>query len=224
MIDVVIVAAGSGKRMKRTINKQFIEIKGKPIIARTIEKFYNNENIDRITLAIRPEDEEDFLEVFKTYGFENINLVYGGKERQDSIYNVLEGLEGSEYVLIHDGARPFVSGEAIDRCVAEVKENKAICLGVCTKDTIKIVDEDGRIVSTPDRSRIWCAQTPQAFDTDLIKRAYKKAKVDNLVGTDDSSLVEAMGTKVKMVEGEYTNIKITTPEDILLANSLIGEE
>lgn len=220
MIDAIIVAAGSGKRMNSDINKQFLKINNKAVIAWTIEKFYNNENIDNITLAIRKEDEEYIKNIISQYGFEKINLVYGGKERQDSIANCLDKIIHTDYVLIHDGARPFIDTETINRCIEETKVHKCTCVGVPSKDTIKIVDNFGNISATPDRKTLWCAQTPQAFHIDIIKRAYKNAKESGFLGTDDASLVENIGYKVKMVMGNYNNIKITTPEDLIPAEMI----
>ena len=220
MIDVIIVAAGSGKRMKSKVNKQFLEVNGKPVIAWTIDKFYRNRNIDNITVAIREEDEDYMRNIISRYGFENIKLVYGGKERQDSIANCLKEIVHTDYVLIHDGARPFIDDEVIDRCIEETKVHKCCCVGVPSKDTIKIVDNSLNITSTPDRKTLWCAQTPQAFHIDIIKSAYKHAEETGFLGTDDASLVENIGYKVKMVMGSYNNIKITTPEDLIPAETI----
>lgn len=220
MTDVIIVAAGSGKRMKSGINKQFLEINGKPVIAWTIEKFYRNRRIDRITIAIRREDEDAMKEILRKYGFENISLVYGGKERQDSIRNCLDKIVHTDLILIHDGARPFVDSDTIDRCIDETAVHKCCCVGVPSKDTIKIVDKSKNISSTPDRNTLWCAQTPQAFHTDIIKKAYDYAEKTGFLGTDDASLAENIGYKVKMVMGSYNNIKITTPEDLVFAEAI----
>lgn len=220
MVDVIIVAAGSGKRMKADSNKQFLKINNKEIIAWTIEKFYNNKNIDNITIAIRKEDEQAMKDLIAQYGFENIQLVYGGKERQDSIYNCLNKIIHTDYVLIHDGARPFIEEETINRCIEETKLHQACCVGVPSKDTIKLVDKFGNISATPDRNKLWYAQTPQAFHIDLIKKAYSYARENGFLATDDASLVEKLGYPVKMLMGSYNNIKITTPEDLLLAKLL----
>ncbi len=220
MIDVIIVAAGSGKRMNSDINKQFLKIDNKPVIAWTIEKFYNNKNIDNITIAIRKEDEKYIQDIISQYEFKNINIVYGGKERQDSISNCLEKIIHTDYVLIHDGARPFIDDDTINRCIEETKIHQCCCVGVPSKDTIKIVDNSENISSTPDRKNLWCAQTPQAFHINIIKKAYKYAKETAFLATDDASLVENIGYKVKMVMGNYNNIKITTPEDLIIAETI----
>ena len=165
MNGVVIVAAGTGSRMNMGINKQFIKLEGKEIIAYTIEKFYNNSNIEDIVVVVK-EDESEFFkkEILDKYNFKNVKIAYGGKERQDSVYNGLKLLdEKCDVVLIHDGARPFVSDKIIDKSIEEAKEHKAIVVGVPVKDTIKVIDNDKNIVDTPNRSVLWAVQTPQTW-------------------------------------------------------------
>lgn len=223
MNGVVIVAAGTGSRMKMGINKQFIKLEGKEIIAYTIEKFYNNSNIEDIVVVVK-EDESEFFkkEILDKYNFKNIKIAYGGKERQDSVYNGLKSLDKKcDIVLIHDGARPFVSDKIIDNCIEEVKEHKAIVVGVPVKDTIKIIDNDKNIVDTPNRSVLWAVQTPQTFDYNILIDAYKDAFKSGFYGTDDAMLVERIGYKVKMVEGSYNNIKITTQEDLSVGSQIL---
>ena len=223
MNGVVIVAAGTGSRMKMGINKQFIKLEGKEIIAYTIEKFYNNSNIEDIVVVVK-EDESEFFkkEILDKYNFKNIKIAYGGKERQDSVYNGLKSLDKKcDVVLIHDGARPFVSDKIIYNCIEEVKEHKAIVVGVPVKDTIKIIDNDKNIVDTPNRSVLWAVQTPQTFDYNILIDAYKDAFKSGFYGTDDAMLVERNGYKVKMVEGSYNNIKITTQEDLSVGSQIL---
>ena len=223
MNGVVIVAAGTGSRMKMGINKQFIKLEGKEIIAYTIEKFYNNSNIEDIVVVVK-EDESEFFkkEILDKYNFKNIKIAYGGKERQDSVYNGLKLLDKKcDVVLIHDGARPFVSDKIIYNCIEEVKEHKAIVVGVPVKDTIKIIDNDKNIVDTPNRSVLWAVQTPQTFDYNILIDAYKDAYKSGFYGTDDAMLVERIGYKVKMVEGSYNNIKITTKEDLSVGSQIL---
>lgn len=223
MNGVVIVAAGTGSRMNMGINKQFIKLEGKEIIAYTIEKFYNNSNIEDIVVVVK-EDESEFFkkEILDKYNFKNIKIAYGGKERQDSVYNGLKSLDKKcDVVLIHDGARPFVSDKIIDNCIEEVKEHKAIVVGVPVKDTIKIIDNDKNIVDTPNRSVLWAVQTPQTFDYNILIDAYKDAFKSGFYGTDDAMLVERIGYKVKMVEGSYNNIKITTQEDLSVGSQIL---
>lgn len=216
MNGVVIVAAGSGSRMKRDINKQFIKLDGKEIIAYTIEKFYKSEDIDDIVIVIKENEEKYFIEnIINKYGFDNIKLAYGGKERQDSVYNGIKKLNRNcEIVLIHDGARPFVNEYIIKNSIKEAKENNAVVVGVPVKDTIKVVDSDGNIVDTPNRSLLWSVQTPQSFKYEIITKAYEYAYSNDYYGTDDAMLVEHIGYNVKMIEGSYDNIKITTEEDL----------
>src|SRR3712207_1631713 len=227
MIDLIIVAAGSGKRMNSTSNKQFIELDSIPIIAHTLKKFYKKHDIDRITMAIRPQDESQMKYILDKYGYDEVHLVHGGRERQDSIYNCLTYISSLEkhddedhLVLVHDGARPFVDDDTIRTCIDETRLYRAICHGVPVKDTIKLVDSNGSIISTPNRNSLWAAQTPQVFDFNLLMMAYKNAYDNNLSMTDDASMVEALGHRVKIVMGSYENIKITTPEDLVYARNL----
>jgi len=220
MNSVIIVAAGSGKRMKRNINKQFIKLNEKEIIAHTIDVFYKNENINEIIVCIKKEEEKFFKEqILEKNNFKNIKIAYGGKERQDSIYNGLKSVDKNcQIVLIHDGARPFVDNRIIEESILIAKKKKAVVVGVPVKDTIKIV-MDGNITDTPNRANLWSAQTPQTFDYKLITKAYDEAYKSNYYGTDDSMLVENIGQEVTMIMGSYENIKITSPED-----SNIGEQ
>ena len=223
MNGVVIVAAGTGSRMNMGINKQFIKLEVKEIIAYTIEKFYNNSNIEDIVVVVK-EDESEFFkkEILDKYNFKNVKIAYGGKERQDSVYNGLKLLdEKCDVVLIHDGARPFVSDKIIDKSIEEAKEHKAIVVGVPVKDTIKVIDNDKNIVDTPNRSVLWAVQTPQTFDYNILIDAYKDAFKNKFYGTDDAMLVERIGYKVKMLEGSYNNIKITTQEDLNIGSQIL---
>lgn len=223
MNGVVIVAAGTGSRMNMGINKQFIKLEGKEIIAYTIEKFYNNSNIEDIVVVVK-EDESEFFkkEILDKYNFKNVKIAYGGKERQDSVYNGLKLLdEKCDVVLIHDGARPFVSDKIIAKSIEEAKEHKAIVVGVPVKDTIKVIDNDKNIVDTPNRSVLWAVQTPQTFDYNILIDAYKDAFKNKFYGTDDAMLVERIGYKVKMLEGSYNNIKITTQEDLNIGSQIL---
>ncbi|GAA0233528.1 2-C-methyl-D-erythritol 4-phosphate cytidylyltransferase [Metaclostridioides mangenotii] len=224
MNSVVVVAAGSGKRMNIGINKQFIKLGEKEVIAHTIQVFYINKDIDEIVVCIKPEEEKYFLDnIINKYNFKGVKIAYGGKERQDSIYNGLKKLdEKCNIVLIHDGARPFIDDKIIKESIEEAKVKKAVVVGVPVSDTIKIV-KDGEIESTPDRSLLWAAQTPQVFDYNTIKKAYEDAYESGFYGTDDSMLVERIGQKVSMVMGSHKNIKITNQEDLKTANQIIQD-
>lgn len=223
MNGVVIVAAGTGSRMKMGINKQFIKLKEKEIIAYTIEKFYSHKNIDEIVVVVKEEEAGFFKkEILDKYNFENIKIAFGGKERQDSVYNGLKTLgKECEIVLIHDGARPFISEKLIDNCIEEAKNYNAVVVGVPVKDTIKVINEDNDIVATPERSKLWAVQTPQTFNYDILVKSYEDAFKNDFYGTDDAMLVERIGYKVKMIEGSYNNIKITTQEDLNIGAQIL---
>ena len=226
MNSVVIVSAGRGSRMKADINKQFLKLQNKEVIAHTIDKFYNNENIGEIIVVVREDEAEFFkINIIEKYGYKNIKIAFGGNERQDSVYNGLKMVdENCKIVLIHDGARPFVNNETIDSAIESAKENKCVIVGVPVKDTIKVIDENNNVCDTPDRSTLWSIQTPQVFDYSLIMKAHEKAREDNYYGTDDSMLMEYFGQKVKVVEGSYNNIKITTPEDLKISEEILRDK
>ena len=222
--SVIIVAAGSGKRMKSTIAKQYIELKGRTILSYTVETFEKSDNIDEIIL-VTSQEAIDFVtkNIVNKYQFTKVNaVVAGGAERQDSVYNGLKKVsKDTDVVLIHDGVRPFVNDSYITKLESIAMEFGACVLGAPVKDTIKICDSEGYIVDTPNRSTLWLAQTPQCFKYDVIINAYEKAYKEGYTGTDDSVLVEKTGVKVKMVEGDYNNIKITTPEDLYIGEVIL---
>lgn len=226
-VSVIIAAAGMSNRMGSKINKQFLAINGKPILAYTIDKFEKSRYIDEIILVAKEEEIEYCRkEIIKKYRFKKVsNVIRGGKERQDSIYNGILALrENTDIVLTHDGARPFVKAENIKDGIEGAIEYGACIIGVPVTDTIKIVGKDNNIEETPQRSLLWAAQTPQCFTKDLLIKGYNKAIRDNFLGTDDSSIVERIGYEVKMIMGSYENIKITIPEDIVLAESLLKDK
>ena len=222
MISAIILAGGKGKRMNSSISKQFIEIKGKPVLVYTLEKFIYNKSIDEVILVL-PEDEVDYCkkEVLQKYSLKVDRIVIGGKERQDSVFNALEAMEKANIVLIHDGARPFISEKIIEEGIKYANIYGAAAPGVTPKDTIKIKNEDNISVDTPDRNTLVAVQTPQCFKYDEIYQCHRKIKEENAIVTDDTSVVERYGHKVYLYEGDYTNIKITTPEDLILAERLI---
>ncbi|MBR1737999.1 MAG: 2-C-methyl-D-erythritol 4-phosphate cytidylyltransferase [Firmicutes bacterium] len=222
----IIVAGGKGKRMGSSVAKQYLELCGKMILAYTIECFEKTECIDEIVI-VTGKEEIDFCreEICDKYGYKKVKCITaGGKERQDSVYNGLKCLgKDTDIVLIHDGVRPFVKSEDIERTVRSVQEWECCVLGVKVKDTIKVCDGDGITINTPERSGLWIAQTPQAFKYDIIMRAYESAFGEGFYGTDDAMIVERFGKKIKMVEGSYENIKITTPEDIYIGEAIIKQ-
>ena len=222
MISAIVLAGGRGKRMNYHKSKQFIEIKGKPVLVYTLEKFIYNKSIDEGILVL-PEDEVDYCkkEVLQKYSLKVDRIVIGGKERQDSVFNALEAMEKANIVLIHDGARPFISEKLIEEGIKYANIYGAAGPGVTPKDTIKIKNEDNISVDTPDRNTLVAVQTPQCFKYDEIYQCHRKIKEENAIVTDDTSVVERYGHKVYLYEGDYTNIKITTPEDLILAERLI---
>lgn len=222
MISAIVLAGGRGKRMNYHKSKQFIEIKGKPVLVYTLEKFIYNKSIDEVILVL-PEDEVDYCkkEVLQKYSLKVDRIVIGGKERQDSVFNALEAMEKADIVLIHDGARPFINEKIIEEGIKYANIYGAAAPGVTPKDTIKIKNEDNISVDTPDRNTLVAVQTPQCFKYDEIYQCHRKIKEENAIVTDDTSVVEKYGHKVYLYEGDYTNIKITTPEDLILAERLI---
>ncbi|MGL4800465.1 MAG: 2-C-methyl-D-erythritol 4-phosphate cytidylyltransferase [Cellulosilyticaceae bacterium] len=225
-VAAIIVAGGSGKRMGTTTKKQYLHIHNKEIIAHTVEQFEKNAHIEEIIVVTGKEDISYVKELLTTtYGYQKIKkVVEGGAERQHSVYNGLKALsEDMTHVLIHDGARPLITQSVIERTIEVVKEKAACIVAVPVKDTIKQAGVGGLVEATPKRELLWSVQTPQAFTTALILKAHGYAEEHQILGTDDSMLVEAMGSDVYIVEGDYTNIKITTPEDLVIAERLIEE-
>jgi len=224
--SVVIVAAGSGKRMKSDISKQYLTINEKPILAHTIEKFENCSYINEIIVVVTESDINYCREqIIAKYNSKKAKkIVIGGSERQISVFNGLKEVDkNTDIILIHDGVRPFIKNIDIIKIIEQTKLYKACVIGVKVKDTIKICDESNNVLETPDRKYLWAAQTPQAFFSDIIINAYQKAFRDNFIGTDDCMIVERTGIKIKMIEGSYDNIKITTPEDLLIANAILQQ-
>lgn len=222
MVSAIVLAGGRGKRMGSVQSKQYINLDGKPILYYTLKQFIENDLIDKILLVI-PEDEKDYCknEVLDKYGLIVDALVFGGKERQDSVYNALIQLGGSDIVLIHDGARPFVSQRIINDSIKYARIYKATAPGVTPKDTIKVKDENNFSVDTLIRNNLVAIQTPQAFDFSMIYECHKKIKGRGITVTDDTMVAEIFGNKVYIYEGDYTNIKITTQEDLILAEYLV---
>ena len=222
MISAIILAGGKGTRMGANISKQYIKLKGKPILYYTIKRFSESKDIDKIILVL-PKDEIDYCKekVLDKYSLHVDLIVEGGKERQDSVMNALNELIDEEIVLIHDGARPFVSQRIIDEGIKYARLYGASAPGVMPKDTIKIKGDNNFALSTPDRNTLVAIQTPQVFKIGIIKECHKKVKEEDIKVTDDTMVVETYGNKVYLYEGDYTNIKVTTPEDLILAEKLI---
>ena len=226
-ITAIVLAAGQGKRMNSSVAKQFLILKGKPILYYSLKAFEESE-VDNIILVTGKEQVSYCRdEIVNYYNFQKVtDVIEGGAERYDSVYEALKKAETSNIVLIHDGARPFISRELIERVIMEVEEYGACLVGTPVKETIKVIDSEGYIASTPKRSSLWAAQTPQAFEYTAIKRAYDLfygvKDRDSLDITDDAMVYEAFYKgKVKMLYGDYNNLKITTPEDLMLAEKLL---
>ncbi|WP_195971801.1 2-C-methyl-D-erythritol 4-phosphate cytidylyltransferase [Clostridium thermobutyricum] len=221
MNSAIILAGGRGKRMNSKVSKQYIDINGKPILYYTIKKFMDCDSIDNIVVVV-PKDEIEYFEkeIVIKYDLKVDLIVAGGTERQDSVFNGLKAIKNTDIVLIHDGARPFLSKELIEKGIEFVKIHKSVAPGVMPKDTIKVKDENSFSKETLNRSSLVAVQTPQIFDYNLIFECHKKVKEDKAIVTDDTSVAELYGNKVFLYEGEYTNIKITTPEDLVLARYL----
>ncbi len=210
--SVIIPAAGSGKRMNLGFNKVFALIDQTPIIIKTM-KIFDTPNCDQIVVVYNSGDYNRLKDLINEYHFDQpVKMIEGGNERLNSVSNGLD-VVASEYVLIHDGARPFLNQKFIDRILDELKQNDAVLLAVPSKDTVKVV-VDGFVVNTPSRETMYLAQTPQAFKTSVIKECYKTALDTNYPFTDDASIAEYSNVKVKVLQGDYSNLKITTKEDL----------
>lgn len=224
-ISAIILAGGSGSRMGTAVKKQYIKLQDKEVIAHTIETFNKMKEIDEI-IVVAGKDELLYMEeeICKKYRYNKVSqVVAGGKERQDSVRNGIEKVaRACEYIIIHDGARPFIEEETIKECLAKAELTGASIVAVPVKDTIKVCNaETGEVKETPNREMLWSVQTPQIFKAELIREAHRYAEENNVYGTDDSSLVEALGECVYIVSGKYTNIKITTPEDLIMGEKIL---
>lgn len=226
-VFVLITAAGKGTRMNMEIFKQYIEIDGIPILARTIQAFQDCEMVDDIILVVNPDDivycKKNIVDL---YGFDKVSIITaGGKTRQQSVYNGLKQInEKNSIILIHDGVRPFISEDSIIKCIEAAVEFGGACVAVPVKDTVKSVNEEGFIDKTLDRSRLWSVQTPQAFRYEMIYEAYRSADEVGFIATDDAMVAERLGHMLKIVQGSYFNIKITTEEDLILAEAIAARD
>jgi 2-C-methyl-D-erythritol 4-phosphate cytidylyltransferase len=219
-IGAVIAAAGAGTRMGISPAKQFLELQGKAVLVRTLEAFERSPVVDLIVVSSRGEDIRAVKSLVGVHNLSKVvHVVEGGAHRQDSVWKGIERLSehGTDIVLIHDAVRPFVRPELIHSVTLAACEYGAAICAIRPKDTVKLSNEDVFIDTTLNRNQAWLAQTPQAFQIDLFCRAYADAVSNKFFGTDDAILVERIGGRVKIVEGSYENIKITTPEDFALA-------
>lgn len=217
----IVAAAGVGKRMGLGYPKQFLEHNGKPIFIYTLETIQKNLLVDEIIVVTNSEYIDSVREYIEKYKITKVKeIVAGGKERQDSVFNALSKAKGS-FVAVQDGVRPFIKERYIDDCYHFLIENidfDGIAVGVKAKDTIKLINDEGDIVETPERKNVINIHTPQVFRRETLVAAYKKAYSENFYGTDDSMLVERAGGRVRFYEGDYDNVKITTPEDMVFLN------
>ena len=228
-ITAIILAAGQGKRMNSSVAKQFITLQDKPIIYYSLKAFEES-SVGEIIL-VTGKDMVDYCKenIVDFYKISKVSqVIEGGSERYDSVYKALLKAETTDYVLIHDGARPFISKELIENVIENVIEHKACLVGTPVKETIKVVNAEGYIEATPDRNTLWAAQTPQAFEYLAIRAAYeelyKEIDIRSLGITDDAMVFETYRNfPVKMLHGDYNNIKITTPEDLILADKIMNQ-
>ncbi len=222
----LIPAAGQGRRFGAPVEKQFLLLGGKPLLARTIEPFQHSPWVHGIVLVVPPGSEERTWEtIVRPHALEKVfRVVPGGPQRQDSVRLGLRAAgSGWDLALIHDGARPLVTEETIAQCVQETLAHGAALAGVPATDTIKEVDAQGTVLCTLPRERLWLVQTPQGFGYDLILRAHQEAQEQGFVGTDDAALVERLGVTVKVIQGTYENIKVTTQRDLVLAEEILAQ-
>lgn len=220
----IVLAAGRGRRMGSSLQKQFMELNQRPVVYYSLECFQRSPLISQIIL-VTGEESISYCknEIVEKYQLDKVkNIVAGGKERYDSVYRGLLACD-CDYVFIHDGARPFLTQEILQRGYEAVVESGACVVGMPSKDTVKIADAKGDVQETPDRNRVWMIQTPQIFEYDLIRKAHeaiRKKGGSNI--TDDAMIVEQeTQAEVRLVEGSYRNIKITTPEDLIIARSFL---
>ena len=214
----VIVAAGSGSRMQSAKNKVLLPLCGTPVIARTVAAFADLPQVDEVLVVCRPADVDAMSALLPQ---EKVSFVFGGKTRQESVQNAVDTIDDCDLLLIHDGARPLVTRDEILDTLHRAAETVAAATGVFVKDTIKVINDDYEITDTPDRSQLIAIQTPQIFRFDLYKQAMEKAKAQGGDFTDDCKLMENLGVPVSVVIGEYTNMKITTPEDLPMAEAIL---
>ncbi|MFW6113054.1 MAG: 2-C-methyl-D-erythritol 4-phosphate cytidylyltransferase [Thermodesulfobacteriota bacterium] len=229
-VAAVIAAAGLGRRMQKDIPKTYLPLAGKPILIHTLEIFERVPEVHEVLVVVHPEDLEFCQEeILAPYPLKKVlRVVPGGKERQDSVYNALKVLkresEELEIILVHDGVRPLVAPALIRQVVAAARRHGAAILGIPCQDTLKRVSSSREVLDTLDRRELWQVQTPQAFQTGLLWRAYQEAMNRGLYATDEASLVEALGKTVVVVPGSPLNLKITTQDDLKMAEAFLAHK
>ena len=221
----IVLAAGQGKRMGTKVHKQYLMLAGRPVLYYSLKAFEDSPVIDEVFLVTGAGEEEYCREnIVNLFQFKKVSrIMQGGAERYHSVWNGLQELEENGYVFIHDGARPFVDSKMIERAYAEVQEHKACVVGMPVKDTIKVADDRGTVETTPDRSKLWMVQTPQVFENHIVRGAYSMLMRESYINvTDDAMVVEQMlQYPIRLVYGSYENIKITTPDDLEMAEVLL---
>ena len=222
MVSVVFPAAGQAHRMQVGLNKVFLTLAGKPMLLRTLLTFSKVPEVGELIIAVGTDEIEPVKSLLsRVKGLAPWQVVEGGSERQYSIRNGLALVsEEADIVLVHDAARPLIRRETIEELIRVVRAEGAAIIAVPEKNTIKIASENGVVVSTPARSSLWQVQTPQGFRKEILIEANRRAEEDGFLGTDDASLVERIGVPVHIVKGEYSNIKVTTPEDMIVAEAI----
>ena len=226
MVSVVFPAAGQAHRMQVGLNKVFLTLAGKPMLLRTLLTFSKVPDVGELIVAVGADEVEPVTSLLgRVKGLAPWRVVEGGKERQYSIRNGLALVsEEADIVLVHDAARPLIRRDTIEELIRVVRAEGAAIIAVPEKNTIKIAAEDGTVAATPPRSSLWQVQTPQGFRKDILMEANRKADEDGFLGTDDASLVERLGVPVRIVRGEYSNIKVTTPEDMVVAEAILRND
>lgn len=223
MVTAIVLAAGQGKRMNSSINKVFMLLSDKPILLHSVMAFSACPEVDNLIVVAAPDEVahvENMLSSLKE--IKTWQVVSGGSERQYSIANALKAMSQlTDIVLVHDGARPLVNIQCINSVIQAATAHQAAVVAVPVKDTIKTVNDSGTVTDTPERHTLWSIQTPQGFTANILRQAYEQAAQDDYLGTDDASLVERIGASVKIVPGSYENIKVTTPEDLIIAEALM---
>ena len=226
-VTAIIVAAGEGRRIGGPVSKSFLPIAGRPLVLRTLDRFFSTQSIEKVILVVADKElgpSQRLIASDPNLSHRSWVLQAGGASRQESVRRGLDRLDPDcEIVAIHDGARPFVSSSLIDRCIEEAYRVGAVVIGVPVRDTIKVVSEEHWVQATPARNTLWEIQTPQVFRKEIIVQAHDWGGRQAMEATDDSTLVEQIGKPVFLLEGERTNIKITVPEDLLLAEALLRD-
>lgn len=225
VVTVLIAAAGQGKRMMTSGNKVLLPLMNIPVVVHSVLTFSACPEVDNLVVVAAANEVEDIETILSNLaGIKKWKVVAGGSERQHSIANALKVVpKSASIILVHDGARPLVTQQCIRNVIQTCTEHKAAVVAVAVKDTIKTVDAKGWVTGTPERHTLWAIQTPQGFEASLLRKAYEQAMREGYIGTDDASLVERLGVKVKVVPGSYDNLKVTTPEDLVLAEALLKD-